>query len=80
MASSIVYVLKFTTDLSDINIQDLKPENIGIDASGDPIIFDFGLARAITNLSITRKQGTLNYMAPEFFHLNNTAELSKRGT
>ena len=80
MASSIVYVLKFTTSLSDINIQDLKPENIGIDAGGDPIIFDFGLARAITNLSITQEQGTSSYMAPEFFHLNNTGELSKRGT
>jgi serine/threonine protein kinase len=49
--------------------RDLKPANLMIDADGEPIVMDFGLARKVeedTNLTVAGKIfGTPAYMSPE---------------
>ncbi|KAI6171057.1 Stress-activated protein kinase JNK [Aphelenchoides bicaudatus] len=45
--------------------RDLKPGNIGIDINDEPIIFDFGLSRLISNAAMSGPVGTFVYMAPE---------------
>ncbi|MEM7202171.1 MAG: serine/threonine-protein kinase [Planctomycetota bacterium] len=47
--------------------RDLKPSNILLD-DGEPVLVDFGLARATTDTTVTRPgavPGTLPYLAPE---------------
>ena len=57
----------------NIIYRDLKPENIGFDVRGDPKIFDFGLAKQLTDdisngdgtYKLTGFTGSMRYMAPE---------------
>ena len=45
--------------------RDLKPDNIGFDASGTPKLFDLGFAREVHALKDMECAGSLRYMAPE---------------
>jgi serine/threonine protein kinase len=49
----------------NIILQDLKPANIGFDASGKVRLFDFGMARYVTKSKDDELCGTSRYMAPE---------------
>lgn len=57
----------------DIVYRDLKPDNVGFNSEGELKMFDFGLAKRITNAdrtddelySLTGNTGSLRYMAPE---------------
>mmetsp|Transcript_56952 Transcript_56952/g.169900 ORF Transcript_56952/g.169900 Transcript_56952/m.169900 type:complete len:404 (-) Transcript_56952:141-1352(-) len=57
----------------NIIYRDLKPENMGVDASGDIKIFDFGLAKELKSCDkledgtykLTGHTGSMRYMAPE---------------
>mmetsp|Transcript_25427 Transcript_25427/g.54695 ORF Transcript_25427/g.54695 Transcript_25427/m.54695 type:complete len:513 (+) Transcript_25427:43-1581(+) len=57
----------------DIVYRDLKPDNIGFNSDGQLKMFDFGLAKRITNADksddelykLTGNTGSLRYMAPE---------------
>jgi predicted Ser/Thr protein kinase len=48
--------------------RDVKPDNIVVDAAGNPTLIDFGLAldaRAVLDPAVREVAGTLPYMAPE---------------
>ncbi len=69
-------IIKIGTDIcgalevcrkGDILHRDIKPQNILVSSGGEFKIGDFGIARQLenANLSLTKGQGTNNYMAPE---------------
>jgi serine/threonine protein kinase len=48
-----------------IVLRDLKPDNIGFDATGTVKLFDLGLARPIEDCCSSSLAGSFRYMAPE---------------
>lgn len=46
-------------------LRDLKPDNVGFDENGTPIIFDLGFARELHTVHISEIAGSLRYMSPE---------------
>lgn len=54
--------------------RDLKPENILVSKFGDVKLTDFGLARSLSRVTVTKSGlliGSLAYMAPEVINLND---------
>ena len=49
----------------DIVLRDLKPGNVGFDADGSIRLFDFGMARKVSDCDPTELCGSPRYMAPE---------------
>lgn len=45
--------------------RDLKPDNVGFDREGRPVIFDFGFAREMHLVQKGEIAGSLRYMSPE---------------
>ena len=72
VAYDLAAALRYLHGLS-IVYRDLKPDNIGFDVRGDVKIFDFGLAKEITQAEkvdddlykMSGNTGSLRYMAPE---------------
>lgn len=63
----------------DIIHRDLKPENILVSYDGDVKITDFGLARSLSRVTITKSGlliGSLAYMAPEVINLSDASARS----
>lgn len=63
----------------DIIHRDLKPENILVSYDGDVKITDFGLARSLSRVTITKSGlliGSLAYMAPEVINLSDASPRS----
>lgn len=57
--------------------QDIKPENILVDANGDYVITDFGISMKAQStlrksMRVQANSGTMEYMAPERFSTNPT--------
>uniref|UniRef100_A0A7S4AAT0 Protein kinase domain-containing protein n=1 Tax=Pseudo-nitzschia australis TaxID=44445 RepID=A0A7S4AAT0_9STRA len=50
---------------NNVILRDLKPDNVGFDANGTPIIFDLGFARELHTVQESEVAGSLRYMAPE---------------
>uniref|UniRef100_A0A7S4EEE3 Protein kinase domain-containing protein n=1 Tax=Pseudo-nitzschia australis TaxID=44445 RepID=A0A7S4EEE3_9STRA len=44
---------------------DLKPDNVGFNRNGKPVIFDFGFAREVHTIERDEIAGTLRYMSPD---------------
>lgn len=52
--------------------RDIKPDNIGFNRQGTPVIFDLGFAREVHTIDPTEVAGSLRYMAPEVALGNGT--------
>lgn len=50
---------------NNVVFRDLKPDNVGFDIHGKPIIFDLGFARELHNVQKGEIAGSLRYMSPE---------------
>lgn len=50
---------------NNVIFRDLKPDNVGFDIHGKPIIFDLGFARELHNVQKGEIVGSLRYMSPE---------------
>jgi len=46
-------------------LRDLKPDNVGFDENGTPVIFDLGFARELHTVHKKEVAGSLRYMSPE---------------
>lgn len=46
-------------------LRDLKPDNVGFDENGTPVIFDLGFARELHTVHKSEVAGSLRYMSPE---------------
>lgn len=46
-------------------LRDLKPDNVGFDENGTPVIFDLGFARELHTVHRSEVAGSLRYMSPE---------------
>mmetsp|Transcript_106329 Transcript_106329/g.216848 ORF Transcript_106329/g.216848 Transcript_106329/m.216848 type:complete len:624 (-) Transcript_106329:664-2535(-) len=50
---------------NNVILRDLKPDNVGFDENGTPIIFDLGFARELHTVHKSEVAGSLRYMSPE---------------
>jgi len=72
-----LFIYAFTNILHEILNVTQKPDNIGFNFKGELKMFDFGLAKRITNADctddglyhLTGNTGSLRYMAPEVVSL-----------
>jgi serine/threonine protein kinase len=66
IAPSVARAMEFLHQ-NRVIYRDLKPHNIGFDATGNVRLFDFGLARICEegDRKLTGRTGTARYMAPE---------------
>jgi eukaryotic-like serine/threonine-protein kinase len=64
IVSSLLEALAYAHEQGVLHL-DIKPANIMLNASGQPQIMDFGIARSISQPSPARIDGSPHYMAPE---------------
>merc|ERR1712238_136271 len=65
---------------NNVILRDLKPDNIGFNEHGTPIIFDLGFARELHTIDQFDICGSMRYMSPEMAGLGTSTSNTSHGS